>query len=72
MVYKFNPVLGNQFLCEFMLKHQFWLESLPSLDADESYLRATTVRFIGIVLENQRTREALFSHTELVSNYAFL
>eukprot|EP00795_Rhopilema_esculentum_P009151 gene9151-16818_t len=56
---------GDECLCEFLLNHQFWLESLPSLDADESYLRATTVRFIGIILENQRTRLALFSHTEL-------
>ena len=52
----------------FLVREKFWLKSWKLLDADESYVRSATVRFIGLVHENLRLREILLTDQSLVSD----
>jgi len=56
---------GSSTMENFMVREKFWLKSWRLLDADESYVRSATVRFIGLVHENLTLRKILLSDQSL-------
>ena len=48
------------------MHHTFWKTAWQLLDADESYIRASSVRVIGIILEKDELREIFVQDFSLV------
>ena len=48
------------------MNHTFWKKAWQLLDADESYIRASSVRVIGIILEKNELRQIFLQDFSLV------
>eukprot|EP00794_Sanderia_malayensis_P009154 gene9153-10126_t len=52
-------------LLMFLSENRCWLESYELLDAEESYIRASTVNLISFVISNEKLRDVFKNHVSL-------